>query len=190
MRLFRRFLTVSLAFGLVLVIQADEGMWMPHQMKDLDLMKLSLQMNPDNLCRKDGTGLMSAVVNLGGGTGEFVSPDGLVLTNHHVAFGAIQRAATKEKEYLEDGFLAMTLAQEIPAQGYTVDILLGYEDVTAKIVKNIGAGMTYLQIYYAIEKAQKELIAEAEKEGPDIRSTVASMYSGNQYYLFRFKRRK
>jgi hypothetical protein len=190
MRLLRRLLAVSLAFGLALVIQADEGMWMPHQMKDLDLMKLGLQINPDNLFKKDGTGLMSAVVNLGGGTGEFVSADGLILTNHHVAFGAIQRAATKEKDYLEDGFLARTPAEEIPAQGYTADVLLSYEDVTAKIVKNIGAGMTYLQIYYTIEKAQKELIAEAEKEGPDIRSTIASMYSGNQYYLFRFKRLK
>jgi len=159
-------------------------------MKDLDLIKLGLQMNPENLFKKDGTGLMSAVVNLGGGTGEFVSPEGLILTNHHVAFGAIQRAATKEKDYLEEGFLARTGAEEIPAQGYTADVLLGYEDVTAKIVKTIGAGMTYIQIYYAIEKAQKELIAESEKEGSDIRATIASMYSGNQYYLFRFKRLK
>jgi len=190
MRFFRRFSAVSLAFSLVLVIQADEGMWMPHQMKDLDLMKIGLQMNPESLFRKDGTGLMSAVVNLGGGTGEFVSADGLILTNHHVAFAAIQRAATKEKDYLEDGFLARTRGEEIPAQGYTADVLLGYEDVTDRIIKNIGAGMNYLQIYYAIEKAQKELIAETEKEGPDIRSTVARMYSGNQYYLFRFKRLK
>jgi len=190
MRLFRRFLAIGLAFAFTLVIQADEGMWMPHQMKDLDLIKLGLQMNPDNLFKKDGSGLMSAVVNLGGGTGEFVSPEGLILTNHHVAFGAIQRAATKEKDYLEDGFLARTQAEEIPAQGYTADVLLGYEDVTAKIVKSIGSGMIPIQIYYAIEKAQKELIAEAEKEGPDIRATIASMYSGNQYYLFRFKRLK
>jgi len=190
MRSFRRFLAISLAFAFALIIQADEGMWMPHQMKDLDLIKLGLQMNPENLFKKDGTGLMSAVVNLGGGTGEFVSPEGLILTNHHVAFGAIQRAATKEKDYLEEGFLARTGAEEIPAQGYTADVLLGYEDVTAKIVKTIGAGMTYIQIYYAIEKAQKELIAESEKEGSDIRATIASMYSGNQYYLFRFKRLK
>ena len=190
MRSFRRFLAISLAFAFALIIQADEGMWMPHEMKDLDLIKLGLQMNPENLFKKDGTGLMSAVVNLGGGTGEFVSPEGLILTNHHVAFGAIQRAATKEKDYLEEGFLARTGAEEIPAQGYTADVLLGYEDVTAKIVKTIGAGMTYIQIYYAIEKAQKELIAESEKEGSDIRATIASMYSGNQYYLFRFKRLK
>jgi len=190
MRLFRRILSVSLILGLAVVIQADEGMWMPHQMKDLDLIKFGLQMSPDGLFKGDGTGLMSAVVNLGGGTGEFVSADGLILTNHHVAFGAIQRASTKEKDYLEKGFLSRTKAEEIPAQGYTADVLLGYEDVTARIIKNIRPGMTYIQIYYAIESAQKELVAEAEKEGPDIRSTVASMYSGNKYYLFRFQRLK
>jgi len=190
MRLFRRSLGISFAFVFSLVIRADEGMWMPHQMKDLDLTRLGLQMNPDSLFKKDGTGLMSAVVNLGGGSGEFVSPDGLILTNHHVAFGAIQRASTKEKDYLVNGFLAMTRAEEIPAQGYTADVLLGYEDVTVKINKSISPGMSYIQTYYAIEKAQKEIIAEAEKEAPDIRATVASMYSGNQYYVFRFKRLK
>jgi hypothetical protein len=161
---------------------------MPHQMKDLDLVRLGLQMSPDSLFKKDGTGLMSAVVYLGGGTGEFVSADGLILTNHHVAFGAIQRASTKEKDFLEKGFLAAARGEEIPAQGYTADVLLGYEDVTQKIAPSIKPEMSYIQIYYAIEKAQKELIAAAEGEGPDIRASVASMYSGNRYYLFRFKR--
>jgi hypothetical protein len=190
MRMFRRWLIVSFALIFSLAVRADEGMWMPHQMKELNLARLGLQMDPDSLFKKDGTGLMSAVVNLGVGTGEFVSPDGLILTNHHVAFGAIQRASSKEKDYLEQGFLAVTRAEEIPAQGYTADVLLGYQEVTSEIAKSISPGMSYIQIYYAIEKAQKELVAEAEKEGPDIRATVASMYSGNQYYLFRFKRLK
>ncbi len=190
MKFFRGLLVFGLLCAVGFSVQADEGMWMPHQMKILDLQKLGLQMNPEDLYKKDGTGLMSGVVYLGGGTGEFVSADGLILTNHHVAFGAIQRAATKEKDYIEKGFLASTRSEEIPAQGYVADVLLGYEEVTEKIVKNVTPGMTYLQIYYAIEKAQKELIAAAEKEGPDIRCTVASMYSGNKYFLFRFKRLK
>jgi len=190
MKWFRRPLVLNFALVFCLGLQADEGMWMPHQMKDLDLVKLGLQMDPAGLFKKDGTGLMSAVVNLGGGTGEFVSAEGLILTNHHVAFGAIQRASTKEKDYLEKGFLALTRGEEIPAQGYTADVLLGYEDVTGRIAPAVKPGMSYVQIYYAIEKAQKELIAQAEKEGPDIRATVAGMYSGNQYYLFRFKRLK
>ncbi|MDH7575119.1 MAG: S46 family peptidase [Candidatus Saccharicenans sp.] len=133
---------------------------------------------------------MSAVVNLGGGTGEFVSSEGLILTNHHVAFGAIQRASSKENDYITNGFLAMTREQEIPAQGYTADILLGYEEVTARVLSKVKPKMTPRQKYDAIEAAVKEIVAEAEKAGPDIRANVVSMYSGNQYYLYRFKRIK
>src|SRR5512142_157752 len=128
-----RWMILAFVLSLVLVAGADDGMWMPHQMKALNLKELGLKMDPGDLYKTDGTGLMSAVVNLGGGTGEFVSPEGLVLTNHHVAYGAIQRASSKEKDYITDGFLAMTRDKEIPAQGYTVGVLLGYEDVTAKV---------------------------------------------------------
>jgi len=127
MRLLRRILSVSLAFGFAAVIQADEGMWMPHQMKDLDPIKFGLKMSPDDIFKRDGTEPKSAVVQLGGGTGEFVSADGLILTNHHVAFGAIQRASTKEQDYLEKGFLSGTREKENPAQVYSAYVLLGYE---------------------------------------------------------------
>jgi hypothetical protein len=190
MRLSRRFLALALVFGLALSAWPDEGMWMPHQMRDLNLKARGLQMNPDDLYRTDGTGLMSAVVSLGGGTGAFVSKDGLILTNHHVAFGAIQRASTKEKDYIQNGFLALTRAEEIQALGTIADVLLGYDDVTDKILERVRPGMTALQTYYAIEKAEKELISAMEKGGRDLRASVASMYSGNKYYLFRFKRIK
>ncbi len=167
--------------------RADEGMWMPHQMKDLDLKALGLRMDPGDLTRKDGTGLMSAVVNLGGGTGAFVSADGLVLTNHHVAYGAIQRASSKENDYITDGFLAPDRAREIPAQGSTVGVLLGYEDVTGRVNSYFKPKMNPRQRYDAYEKAQKELIAQAERAGRDLRAVLASMYSGNAYYLFLFK---
>src|SRR5512136_1029301 len=182
-----RFATLALVLGLALIAGADEGMWMPHQMKDLNLKALGLQMDPGDLYRTDGTGLMSAVVNLGGGTGEFVSAEGLVLTNHHVAYGAIQRASSKENDYITNGFLARTWAEEIPAQGYTVGVLLGYEDITAKVNSYFKPKMTPRQRYDAFEKAQKEIVAAAEKGGPDLRCTLASMYSGNAYYLFTFK---
>ncbi|MGD8537148.1 MAG: S46 family peptidase [Candidatus Aminicenantes bacterium] len=182
------FLVLILSFSLLTV--ADEGMWMPHQMKDLNLEAKGLEMNPADLYKTDGTGIMSAIVHLGGGTGEFVSSDGLILTNHHVAFGALQRAATKEKDTITDGFIAWTKEEEIPAQGYIADVLLGYEEVTEKIVSGIKPGMTFREQYEVIDKARKKLIAEAEKAGKDIHATVANMYSGNAYYLFRFKRIK
>jgi hypothetical protein len=184
------FFIVFLFFGISYLSLADEGMWMPHQMKDLNLKNLGLTMNPDDLYRKDGTGLMSAVVYLGGGTGGLVSRDGLILTNHHVAFGALQRAATEEKDYIKKGFIAWSKEEEIPAKGYIADVLLGYEKVTNKVLPTINPRMTYMEKYNAIDRVKKKLIAKAEKAGKDIRCTVASMYSGNEYYLFRFKRIK
>jgi hypothetical protein len=184
------FIIVFLFFGISYLSLADEGMWMPHQMKDLNLKDLGLTMNPDDLYRKDGTGLMSAVVYLGGGTGGLVSRDGLILTNHHVAFGALQRAATEEKDYIKKGFIAWSKDEEIPAKGYIADVLLGYEKVTSKVLPTINPRMTYMEKYNAIDRVKKKLIAKAEKAGKDIRCTVASMYSGNEYYLFRFKRIK
>jgi hypothetical protein len=185
-----KFFLLVLGLCLAFLAFADEGMWMPHQMKGLNLKALGLLMNPDDLYKKDGTGLMSAVVNLGGGTGEFVSADGLILTNHHVAFGALQRASSKEKDYIQNGFQAVNRGQEIPAQGYTADVLLGYEEITPKVLAVLKPAMTPRQRYDALEKITKELIAEAEKAGKDLRCTIASMYSGNQYYLYTFKRIK
>jgi hypothetical protein len=169
---------------------AQDGMWMPHQMKDLNLKALGLEMNPENLFKEDGTGLMSAVVSLGGGSGEFVSRDGLILTNHHVAFGALQRASSKDNDYITNGFTAWERGEEIPASGYIADVLQGYEDVTAAVTAALKKAKTPIERYYARDAVMKKIVAEAEKAGPDIRASVASMYSGNTYYLFRFKRLK
>ena len=191
---FKRALSIFAIFFLFVGVTshslADEGMWMPHQIKDLNLKYLGLKMNPDDLYKKDGTGLMSAVVYLGGGTGGFVSREGLILTNHHVAFGALQRASTEKKDRIKNGFIAWGKGEEISAKGYTADVLLGYEKVTNEVLYSLNPQMSYMEKYNAIDRAKKKLIARAEKEGKDIRCTVASMYSGNEYYLFRFKRIK
>lgn len=165
-------------------------MWMPHQMKNLNLKTLGLQMDPAELYKQDGTGLMSAVVHLGGGTGEFVSAEGLILTNHHVAFGALQRASSTEHDYIQYGFIARKKNEEIEAKGYYADVLLGYDDITTKIQAALKPGMTYKQKYYALDAVKKKIIGQAETQGQDIRASVAEMYSGNKYYLYRFKRLK
>ncbi len=190
MKILKGLVLITLVLSLTVLSPADEGMWMPHQMNDLDLKALGLQMDPEDLYKKDGTGLMSAVVYLGGGTGEFVSPDGLILTNHHVAFGALQRASTMEKDYIQNGFIAWAREEEIAAKGYIADVLLGYDEVTDQVLTALKPEMTHRQKYDAIEKVMKEIIADTEKQGTDIRATVANMYSGNKYYLFRFKRIK
>ena len=190
MKLLKLLLSIPFVLFLVISSPADDGMWMPHQMTDLNLKSLGLQMNPDDLYKKDGTGLMSAVVHLGGGSGEFVSKEGLILTNHHVAFGALQRASTPEKDYIQNGFIAWTKQEEIPSKGSHADVLLGYEEITERVISVLKPSMSFRQKYEALEKVKKNIIAEEEKQGTDIRARVASMYSGNQFYLFLFKRLK
>ena len=190
MRIVTKIFVVTIGIFAAFNLFADDGMWMPHQMKMLNLQQQGLKMNPADLFKEDGTALMSAVVSLGGGSGEFVSDRGLILTNHHVAFGAIQRASDPEHDYISDGFLARTISEEIPAQGYIADVLMGYEEVTDRVVSAVDDDMSYLERYKAFENRIKEIVAEAEAGSEDLRCNVANMYSGNQYYLFKFKRLK
>ncbi len=182
-----------LLIGLVLFFTwfgaADEGMWMPHQMKELNLKSQGLKMDPGHLYKENDTGIMTAVVRIGrGGSGAFVSSKGLILTNHHVAFGVIQRASDKEHDYITNGFLAYTTAEEIPASGIYVNVLLGYRDVTPIVLKQLKPRMTPEQRYKTLDKIEKKLVAKAEKQGKDLYCLFKSMYSGNKYYLFTFKR--
>ena len=170
------------------LLHADDGMWLPHQMKDLNLKEKGLLLDPDKMYRSDGTGIMSAVVYLGGGTGEFVSKDGLILTNHHVAYRGIQQASDPEHNYLENGFVAKQRSEEIPVPSYYADVLLSYEEVTKKVLSAVNPDMSFNEMHQALDHRKKEMIAEVETEAPDMRCNITEMYSGNQYFLFRYKR--
>jgi len=183
-------LVIFLLIFTVTFLFADDGMWMPHQMKMLTLEKQGLKINPDDLYKPDGTGLMSAVIDLGGGTGSFVSDKGLILTNHHVAFGAIQRASAPEHNYIQNGFLARSHSEEIQALGYTAGVLINYTEITMQIENVLTKGMTASERHDAIDLAKKKIIKKAEASGPDIYAEIGSFYSGNQYYLFTFKKIK
>jgi len=167
---------------------AEEGMWMPHQVKHLDLNSNGLKIPPEKIYNEGGVGLINAVVRVRGGTGSFVSNKGLILTNHHVAFGALQQASDKEHDYITHGLLARTTAEEIPAPSYYVDVFLGYEEVTSSVLKHIKPHMTVEQRTKTLESIEKKLAAQAEKKGKDLYCTVMSIYSGNRYYLLRYKR--
>ena len=189
LRLSKYLFPVLLVLGLTWFGAADDGMWLPHQMKELNLESQGLKMDPGNLYKENGTGIMNAVVRIGeGASGAFVSSKGLILTNHHVAFGAVQRASDKEHDYITDGFLAHSTAEEIQARGTYVSVLLGYRDVTPMVLKQLKPRMTPEQRYRTLEKIEKELIARTEKQGKDLYCMFKSMYDGNKYYLFTFKR--
>lgn len=183
----------TILFALVILFfmgnsRAEEGMWLLNQLNDLPwkhMQEMGLKLSPGQVQR-----LKEAVVIIDGGTGEFVSPNGLVLTNHHVAYQALQRASTTEHNYLENGFLAQSPENEIPIPGYEVRITVRFDDVTKKVLSVVKEEMTPLQRYQAIEKRKKALEDEAEAKNKNIEASVVDMFNGMKYYLFLYKRYK
>lgn len=184
-------ITVRVAMVFLVVLSAavytaaDEGMWPLYSLSSLDFDALrtrGLQLGPEEIFNEKDGGISAAVCQVGGGTGSFVSADGLIVTNHHVAFGAIQQQSDVDQNYLRDGFLAPTRADEIPAIGYNAYITQSFKDITKDIRKVIKKGMTDLQRYKAIEKKKKEIVKKAEKRG-DVRCHVSTAYGGLQYFL-------
>ncbi|NOZ12326.1 MAG: S46 family peptidase [Acidobacteria bacterium] len=162
---------------------AVEGMFPLNELHNLDkkkLQKMGLQIPLSEI--KDD--VSKAVVSLGGGSGSFVSKDGLIVTNHHVAYGAVQYNSGPKHDYITNGFYAPTFDKELPAPGYYADIILNVKDVTSIIKKAVKKGMTDKERFKAIEEAIKKLESEVEKNNPHIRASVASMYQGRQYLLF------
>jgi hypothetical protein len=181
-KIFFTFLVLSFLF---LNSLADEGMWLLDSIDKLPIDSLKargLKLNPVEIYNPEGGGISDAVVQLGA-TASFVSPEGLIITNHHVAFGAIQRQSTPEHNYLRDGFYAKTREEEIPAIGTNVYINKSFENVTDKVLSAVNEKINDLERYKAIEKVSKKIIKECEK-GEDLRCRLASMYEGKEYYLF------
>jgi hypothetical protein len=174
------------------VMRADEGMWVPQRLDNCPVdtwRDRGLDVDVREIWSPDGPSLADAVVKLGGGTGSFVSLDGLIVTNHHVAFGAVQRSSAVGSDHLADGFLAADRAGEIPAPGFEARVLLGVEDVTARVLRSVKRGMGDRDRFQAIEKAEKALVEAAEK-GRDVYCQVAPFYGGREYYLYTYFRIK
>ena len=157
-------------------------MWMPQQMPQLaaELKQAGVTIDPKRLADLTGDP-MGAVVSLGGCTASFVSPDGLVATNHHCAFGSIQHNATPERDLIANGFLARTRAEELPAApGTKVWVTTNIEDVTAKMNAGLTAKTADVERAKLIDRRTKELVAECEKPG-GVRCRVSSFFEGSQY---------
>jgi hypothetical protein len=122
-----------------------------------------------------------------GGSGSFVSEDGLVMSNHHVGADTLQKVSDKEHDYLKNGFSARTLAEEIPAKDLELNVLMQIEDVTDRVNAAVKAGVPDEEAF----KARRAVMAEIEKESKDktgLRSDVVTLYQGGRYHLYRFKR--
>ncbi|WP_418357532.1 S46 family peptidase [Shewanella basaltis] len=170
---------IAASFG----ASADEGMWQPHQLPAMadELKAKGLEISAESISKLTEFP-MNAVISLGGCTASFVSPKGLVVTNHHCAYGAIQYNSTPEKNLLKDGFLAKTYAEELPATPgsrifVTEEVTNVTDKVTAGQMDKVGNAF-----YKGIELQQKALVAECEK-ADGYRCQVYSFHGGLEYYL-------
>ncbi|MEO0410793.1 MAG: S46 family peptidase [Pseudomonadota bacterium] len=175
-----------LSLSLTNTAAAKEGMWTPQQLPDIarDLRKTGLKLKPAALT--DLTAFpMGAVISLGGCSASFVSETGLIVTNHHCARGSVQYNSTAENNYLENGFFAQTLQDEVPAApGSRVYVTTQFSDVSDQILTPEVSSLNGLERYEAIETAKKSIIKDCESD-PGHRCQVSAFYGGSSYKLIK-----
>ena len=168
-------------------VKADEGMWIPLLIEkyNIKLMKeKGFKLSAEDIYSVNKACMKDAVVKFGGGcTGEVISSEGLVITNHHCGYGQIQRHSTLEHDYLTNGFWAMSKQQELPNPGLTVTFLKRMEDVTGKVLTGVNDDMNDEARDRIISGNIDEIVKEAVA-GTDYSAFVRPFYMGNQYFLF------
>jgi len=185
-------LALLIALGVGSIARADEGMWLLEQLskKYPELVKRGLLMKEYDLYNPNGTSLKDAVVSFDGGcTGEIISSQGLVLTNHHCGYDAIQKLSSVEHNYLENGFWAQSFAEELPAKGVVVTFIDKIEDVTAFVQAELkkvrkGTGMEYLSPAFLRSVARKRVGDNFLKDHPGTEVEIRPFYNGNKYLMF------
>lgn len=180
-------LFLSLNLSASLRYDAEEGMYPLSEIQKLNLQQAGLQIGINDIYNPNGVSLIDALVKINGCTGSFVSDKGLMITNHHCAFGAISNVSTPEKNYLENGFLAESFEAEIPAKNYVVRITESYEDVTDEILKSVEGIEDLSERNKAISKKMREIAKSAEDEANSIVAEVSEMFAGESYVLFKYR---
>ncbi len=164
----------------------DEGQWLPQQVLAMDwdaLRARGMELDKDEFWHPERGGVLSAAVQINGCSASFVSGEGLVVTNHHCGFGAVQRLSTVERNLLRDGFAAATRADELPAPGMTVSVVRRIRDVSAEVHAAQAAATDDLSRWHATRQVIAELVAEGERE-PNTTCHVASFLEGQSYHLY------
>jgi len=175
---------IASVFGLALIASADEGMWL-FSSPPLKQLKEKYQFEPTPQWLEH---LQKASVRFNsGGSGSFVSPTGLCITNHHVGADALQKASSEQNNYLKNGFNAKTNAEEIKCADLELNVLMSTEDVTSQVNGAVKPGLNADQA----SAARGNVIAQIEKESKEktgLRSDVITLYEGGAYHLYRYKR--
>ncbi len=173
-----------------LTVKADEGMWLPSLISQRigDMQAKGFRLSAEDIYSINQASLKDAVVLFGGGcTGELISSEGLLLTNHHCGYAQIQKHSSVEHDYLKDGFWAMDRSEELPNPGLEVWFLDRMEDVTGAVLDGYEPGMTEQQRDSVVRANSEAIASKAEKDGTGLRADVESLYYGNQYFLFVYR---
>ena len=184
------FLSLLVLLTALVPVKADEGMWLPLLISSRikDMQDKGFRLTAEDVYSVNKASLKDAVVRFGGGcTGEVVSPDGLLFTNHHCGYGQIQQHSTVEHDYLRDGFWAMSRDEELPNPGLTVSFLQSMEDVTERVLKGYVPSMTNGQRDSVVQANSRVLTEAINNPKKGIRSSVEGLYHANQYFLFVYK---
>lgn len=186
MKLIRAFLVSAFVFISSLVM-ANEGMWLPlllGQLNEKEMKSLGMKISAKDIYSVNSGSLKDAIVSFGGFcTAEVISTQGLLLTNHHCGFDAIQNHSTLDNNYIRDGFWARNHAEEIPNPGLFATFIVRIEDVTAKVLKGVTPGMTESERQAIVDRNQAELRKTVKKESFQD-AFIRGFFEANQYYLF------
>ncbi|HSR38641.1 MAG TPA: S46 family peptidase [Phnomibacter sp.] len=183
-------LFVSIGLLLSLAAFADEGMWLPYlvgQQKYADMKAKGLKLTAEQIYSINKSSIKDAIILFGSGcTGEIVSAEGLIFTNHHCGYGAIASASTMERNYLRDGFYAKTKAEEIASPGLSVQFLVRIDDVTPQVLDSM-KGLKWNE-WEAKKNRVFMAIAKKATEGTGYEARVYSMFKDNQFILYTYER--
>ena len=170
-------------------VLGDEGMFLPDTLSELPIKRLQqrgLKIPITDIYSATAPSIKDAVVIVDGGTGEFLSNDGLLLTNHHVAFDALVSASDPAKDYATNGYLAKTRSEELPAQGYTAQITQELKDVTSEVLAGITDATPPQERTAAIASKTRSIVAANSKPTEGISAQVLPLNEGLSYYLFTY----
>ena len=184
----RKLLSLLVAVCITCTAMADEGMWLlPYikKMNSKDMKAKGCKLKAEDIYSAEKSSLKDAIVVFGGGcTGEIVSPEGLLFTNHHCGYDAIQKLSSVEHDYLKDGFWAKNNAEELPAEGLSVRFVRHIFDVTADLVGNIPSTAAEEEYEDAVTINKSAMISELENKYPGMQVIIPSFFGGNQFFAF------
>ncbi len=190
MRLKTIILLLAIMFVANPVLRADDGMWIPLLLKKYnikDMQAKGFKLTAEDIYSINKASMKDAVVIFGRGcTGELVSNEGLILTNHHCGYGSIQKHSSLSHDYLTDGFWAMNKKEELPNEGLTVRFLERMEDVSSQVLKNVNDEMSESEREKIISDNAR-IIEEKASENKKYQTIVKPLFNGNQYFLYVYK---